>query len=150
MIRDLDMFEEPALGFALVPERLDGHAARLDEEAAREADEAEAQNQYDQLQHDAFCHGADPLGLLSDGLWLVFGFGEFDVFHVVGIVVGVVVFVAAIGGGASVLLAGEAAGAFASVHDVRSVEGLGLSNGQGEAIDLSVGVYLSTRSIFRL
>jgi hypothetical protein len=114
MRRDLDKFEITALGFAVVPERLDGYAVPVDEEAASEAYEAEAHYERNELEHEAFCHGAGLVALLFDGLRLVLGFGEFDVFHVVVVV----------GGGCSVFLANEVAGAFASIHDVKFFEGM--------------------------
>ena len=117
MRRDLDKFEITALGFAAVPERLDGHAVRADEKAASEAYEAEAHHECNELEHEASGHGAGLVVLLFDGLWLVLGFGEFDVLHVVVV----------IGGGCSVFLANEVAGAFASIDDVKFFEGMSQS-----------------------
>jgi hypothetical protein len=116
------MFEITALGFAVVPERLCGRG--VDEEPAHEGEEAEAHYERNDREHDAFGHGAGLVALLFGGVWLVFGFGEFDVYHVV-----------VIGGSGScgrggsdagfvVLLADEVAGAFASIHDGRLIEGL--------------------------
>ena len=68
MRRGLDKFEITALGFAVVHERLDGHAMRVDEKAASEAYEAEAHHECNELEHEALGHGAGLVALLFDGL----------------------------------------------------------------------------------
>jgi hypothetical protein len=114
------------LFMAVVWEPVDGHA---DERPAPTAEEAEDQYEHNQLDDEFFDNAADPLALLFGILRLVFGFREFDVFHVVVVVGG--------RGGDEVviLLVDGGAGDFVDSHDVKSIEACKLVDGQGRAMD---------------
>ena len=114
--RGVVAFDMTALGFAVVYEQVDGRGARLDEGPSPELQETEEQYEHNQLDGEFL-----DCTLFLGGLPLVFGLGEFDVDHVV-----VVVVVCRGSGGSNrfvAFLADEGAGVFVSGHDVKSIKG---------------------------